>query len=119
MELYLRGRYVWGKASVTVPAGGEARTEIRARRAGELVFASERPSPVAAITYAIDDGEERLGLALAGKSDLVRLALPPGSVRWRVRYFAPLVGDLRTAQGEATVTALEIVRVRLNLAADR
>ncbi|MHC4492694.1 MAG: carboxypeptidase-like regulatory domain-containing protein [Planctomycetota bacterium] len=119
VKLYLRGRYVWGEASVTVPAGGEARTGIRARRAGELVFVSERPCPVAAITYAIDDGEERLGLSLAGKSDLVRLALPPGSVRWRVSYFAPLVGDLRTAQGEAKVTAQDTVRVPLRLGADR
>ncbi|MHC4971605.1 MAG: carboxypeptidase-like regulatory domain-containing protein [Planctomycetota bacterium] len=119
VRLYLRGRFVWGEASVTVLPGGEARTAIRARPAGELVLASERPCPVAAITYAIDDGAERLAPSLAGKSDLVRLTLPPGPVRWRVRYYAPLSGDLRTAQGEATVSARGAVRVPLDLAGDR
>ena len=119
VRLYLRGRHVWGEAEVTVPAGGEARVEISARPAGELVFVSERPCPVAAITYAIDDGEERLGHPLAGKSDLVRLTLPPGRVRWHVRFFAPLAGELRTEEGEAAVTAQRTVRVPLRLGAVR
>ncbi|MHC4818208.1 MAG: hypothetical protein ACYTF8_09155, partial [Planctomycetota bacterium] len=119
VRLYLRGRFVWGEASVTVLPGGEARTAIRAWPAGELVLVSERPCPVAAITFAIDGGEERLAPSLAGKSDLVRLTLPPGPVRWRVRYFAPRAADLRTAQGEAEVPARGTVRVPLDLGAGR
>ncbi|MHC4667481.1 MAG: carboxypeptidase-like regulatory domain-containing protein [Planctomycetota bacterium] len=111
VRLYLYGKHVWGEQAVTVPPGGEVSVDLPARVAGELAFLSEAPCPVSAITYALNGGEVRRRGGLAGRRELVRLVLPPGPVRWRIRYFAPFGGDLRVAAGEATVTPRGTVRV--------
>jgi hypothetical protein len=104
----------YGRAEVSVPAGGEARVELHAKLGGELVFVRDGPliTSTAALTLRCEGESEprEIGLAMfddalsRGNLDIASLTVPAGRVRWTIRYWSPASRDQPSViEGEAQI----------------
>jgi hypothetical protein len=109
-----------GETVVDLPSGGEARAAINLTRAAEVEFELADPSPSKTLRWEVAQGDGPWELVMIlgeqkGKRAHLRRTVPPGRVRWRVRFqassfYSPRVAA-QTAEGEVECRAGDVIHV--------
>jgi RNA polymerase sigma-70 factor (ECF subfamily) len=106
----------YGRAEVSVPAGGEAQVDVHAKLGGELVLVREGELKTATATLTLrceGESEPREDMLLVDRErlELRSFTVPAGRVRWTIRYWSPASRDQPSViEGEAQIAPGATVR---------